>query len=64
MWGLIYNRGVRTKRCLKEAYATSRMKVWIYKNKLDGRMCAPVQKLTDAYKHFGDGKLVTQMVRW
>ncbi len=36
--GLIYNRCVRTKRALKEAYATSYAKGGIYKNKLDGNI--------------------------
>ncbi len=36
--GLIYNRCVRTKPALKEAYATSYAKGGIYKNKLDGKI--------------------------
>ena len=44
-WGLIYNRCVRTKQALKEAYATSDAQVVIYKNKLHGKICAPARKL-------------------
>ncbi len=36
--GFIYNRCVRTKPALKEAYATSYAKGGIYKNKLDGKI--------------------------
>lgn len=35
----------KQERGLKEAYATSQAKVVIYKNKLDGTMCAPAPKL-------------------
>ena len=49
--GLIYNSCLRTKRGLKCAYATSHSKAVIYKNKLDGRMCAPVWKLWPMRTH-------------
>ncbi len=40
-WGLIYNRCVRTKPALKEAYASSYTKGGISKNKLDGKSSTP-----------------------
>lgn len=43
-WGLIYNRCVSTKRCQKEAYATSDTVVGIYKNTLDVRTCTNTTK--------------------
>ena len=44
LWLSFINVG-RTKQVLKEAYATSHLKVVIYTNKVDRRMCAAVSKV-------------------
>lgn len=67
-WGLIYKACLRTKRGLKVVYATYQAKVVIYKNKLGGRMCAPVSKLWVMRAHIletlGSGDADGEVEKW
>ena len=63
-WDLIYNQCVRTKRGLKEAYATSNTKDLIYKNKLYGRMCTPVGYVNSHPRIQTFWRVAMQMVWW
>ena len=51
LWGLIYNRCVRTKRGWKLRTWLFTPRLWSIKNQLDGKMCAALSKLWPMRTH-------------